>query len=344
MPIEPPLPNDTRSRFADWVEVASLIQPRGAGSGDLASLYGTTQDSEHDIEFDEATGEHLETEILEEDQVLFTDQVLAEVEYRTEVLGSDYPFVIETAGNGWRVLPADEPSDDQCAVARCCYVFCLLVSALRDKRIHGSRTIELKQFMERLFQDVAVDAAAAIVCGDGISFGWPRLQGTGFRAALDGACDRLGLGTPLPRLPAWSSGQEKDAGIDVIAWREFRDRRPGKLVMLGQVASGLDWPKKSVKNDTYRFFAWFSIRPTAHFVPAIFIPFPQHHECYPRSGVPFDDAAFGEAWHREQYLGLVVDRMRIVEVAAARLADSGGVLQTLRDWVHGALDLARSAA
>ena len=344
MPIEPPLTNDTRSRLADWVEVASLIQPRGAGSGDLASLYGTTQDSEHDVEFDEVTGEHLETEILEQDQAMFTDRILTEIEYRTEVLGSDYPFVIETVASGWRVLPADEPQDDQCAVARCCYLFCLLASALRDRCIHGSRSADLKKLMERLFQDVAVDAAAAIMCGHVVSFGWPRPEGTGFRAALDGACRRLGLGAPLRHLPAWSSGQEKDAGIDVIAWREFRDRRPGKLVMLGQVATGLDWPEKSVKNDTYRFFAWFSIRPTEHFIPAIFIPFPQHHECSPRSGVSFDDAAVGQAWLRERNLGLVVDRLRIVEVAAGRLADSGCTLQTLRDWVHGALDLARAAA
>ena len=165
MPIEPPLTNDTRSRLADWVEVASLIQPRGAGSGDLASLYGTTQDSEHDVEFDEVTGEHLETEILEQDQAMFTDRILTEIEYRTEVLGSDYPFVIETVASGWRVLPADEPQDDQCAVARCCYLFCLLASALRDRCIHGSRSADLKKLMERLFQDVAVDAAAAIMCG-----------------------------------------------------------------------------------------------------------------------------------------------------------------------------------
>ena len=198
--------------------------------------------------------------------------------------------------------------------------------------------------MERLFQDVAVAAAATIMCGDVISFGWPRPGGTGFRAALRGACRKLGLGEPLRYLPAWSSGKEKDAGIDVIAWREFRDRGPGKLVMLGQVASGLDWPEKSVKNDTYRFFAWFSKRPTEHFVPAIFIPFPQHHKCSPRSGVPFADAAVGEAWLREQYLGLVVDRLRIVEVAATRLAGSDGKLQDLRRWVDGALDLARAAA
>ena len=114
--------------------------------------------------------------------------------------------------------------------------------------------------------------------------------------------------------------------------------------MLGQVASGRDWPNKSVKNDTYRFFAWFGQRPTEHFIPSIFIPFPQHHECSPRAGTPFEVAADAEAWLRERNLGLVVDRLRIVEAAAARLAGAERMLRELRHWVGGTLDLARTAA
>ena len=344
MPIEPPLPSATRSRLADWVEVESLIHARGAGSGDLAGLYRSVQDSEHDTHRDGSTGEYLESEILEEGLALFGEQVLAELEYRSHVLGADYPFVLRDAGAQWRVVPAARRVDDRLGAAHCCYVFCLLASALRGDCIHGVRAAELKRMMERLFQAVAVDAAAAIMHGEVISFGWPRPERDGFRAALAQASRRLGLGAPLGDLPAWSSGQEKDAGIDVIAWREFRDRRPGKLVMLGQVASGQDWRSKSVKNDTYRFFAWFSKRPTEHFIPSIFIPFPQHHECSPRDDTVFNDTAEAEAWLREQSLGLVIDRLRIVELAAARLGSTEGTLGQLRNWVHGALDLARAAA
>ena len=287
MPIDPPLPSDTRSKLADWVEVASLIRARGAGSGDLAGLYGSIQDSEHDLRRDEFIGEHLESEILEEEPALFAEHVLEEIEYRRDVLGGDYPFVLDGAGSRWRILPAPDRGAGQQGAARSCYVFCLLASALRDDCVRGARGADLKRTMERLFQAVAVDAAAAIMNGDAISFGWPRPEGTGFRPALADACHRLGLGEPLQDLPAWSRGQEKDAGIDVIAWRSFRDSRPGKLVMLGQVASGRDWPSKSVKNDTPRFFAWFSKSPTEHFIPSIFIPFPQHHECSPYDNTPF---------------------------------------------------------
>ena len=320
MPIEPPLPSDTRSWLADWLEVASLIHARGAGSADLAGLFALLQDSGHDLQLDEVTGEQLESEILEEERALFAEQVLAEIEYRAAVLGGDYPFVLESIGSQWRIVRLAGAVAAQLGAARCCYVFCLLASALRDDCLHGARGAELKRLMERLFQAVAVDAAAAIMHGEVISFGWPRPAGDGFRAALAALCGRLRLGVPVQDQPVWSKGQEKDAGIDVIAWREFRDRRAGKLVMLGQVASGRDWMRKSVINDTPRFFAWFSQLPMEHFIPSIFIPFPQHHECSPRTSVPFDEAAEGEAWLLERQLGLVVDRLRVVEVAASRLA------------------------
>ena len=184
MPIDPPLPSDTRSKLADWVEVASLIRARGAGSGDLAGLYGSIQDSEHDLRRDEFIGEHLESEILEEEPALFAEHVLEEIEYRRDVLGGDYPFVLDGAGSRWRILPAPDRGAGQQGAARSCYVFCLLASALRDDCVRGARGADLKRTMERLFQAVAVDAAAAIMNGDAISFGWPRPEGNGVQTRL----------------------------------------------------------------------------------------------------------------------------------------------------------------
>ena len=209
MSIEAPLPGDTRSKLADWVEVASLIRARGAGSGDLAGLYGADIDSERELQHDEFTGDQLESEILDEGRALFTEQVLAEVEYRRGVLGTDYPFVLDGRGSQWRLFPAPCSSTDQQCAARCCYVFCLLASALRDKCVCGMQGDDLKRAMERLFQAVAVDAAAALMNGAAISFGWPRPEGTKFRAALKDACGQLGLGEPLKDMPAWSKGHEK---------------------------------------------------------------------------------------------------------------------------------------
>ena len=352
MPICEPLPNDTRSRLADWLEVESLVGFRGAGaSSRVHRLFDALGDEGHDIESDEVTGDDLETEILEEKRASCADEVLEELGHRIDVLGNRYPFKLELDGVGsrWKIMPSPDTSDDQIMAARACYVFCLLTSAFRDNRICGTDSSSLEQVIAEHFQAVAVDAAAGIINGEVISFGWPRKSGKGFLPALKDASQQLCLGSPWETVPTFSQGQEKDAGIDVIAWRNFCDGRPGKLVMLGQVASGRNWEEKSVKAHTNRFFLWFMKRPTEHFIPSIFIPFPQHHGCSGRKEKVFEDVAREEAWAREASFGLVVDRLRIVEAAAARLAansDSSGAstLATLNQWVNEVLDLARATS
>ena len=68
-----------------------------------------------------------------------------------------------------------------------------------------------------------------------------------------------------------------------------------------------------------------------------------------REGALFEEVAQDEAWLHEQSFGLVVDRLRIVEAAAARLSTNGGgsdtsILAVLIKWVNGAVDLARATS
>lgn len=346
MPINPPLPQDTRSRLADWLELETLIRPRGVATrSDVLRLYDFIEDAGHELEIDEATGEELEREILEHDRAECADEVLAEIEHRGQTLEADYPFDFELARQQWRLSIAEPVQDARVRAARTCYLFCLLASALRDKRISGN-TVAVQQPMANHFQAIATDAAAGVLNGQAISFGFPRPSGLGFRAALVEAGRQMRLGTPLETPPLHSNGQEKDAGIDVIAWRDFRDGRPSKLVLLGQVASGHNWRGKSVKNDTYRFFDWFSQRPAEHYISSLFIPFPLHHECQAQSGAAFEDVAVDYAYHLERGFGIIVDRLRIVETAASRLADAhdgtrDSTLSALESWMEEVLRLAR---
>ena len=78
------------------------------------------------------------------------------------------------------------------------------------------------------------------------------------------------------------------------------------------------WPPaaigpKNVKIETSNFLNSFSQRPAEHFIPAIFIPFPQHHDCADRGDQRFETIAAAEAWFREQKFGIVIDRLRIVD-------------------------------
>ncbi len=349
MAINPPLPRDTRSRLTDWLEIEVLVRSRQVATrADILRLYDFIEEEGHNIEIDDVTGEKLETEILSEDRTRCADDVLSEIEYRSSVLGDDYPFTTEISRQQWRILPAATNPDNRIEAARTCYLFCLLISAIRDERISGDMIAELRRSMANHFQAVATDAAAGVLNGEAISFGFPRPTGSGFRPALEAASQKMRLGKTLDSVPLWSQGHEKDAGIDVIAWRDFRDGRPSKLVMLGQVASGYNWLEKSVKNETYRFFDWFSERPTEHFIPSIFIPFPQHHDCEARDDATFEETAIANAWHRERGFGLIIDRLRIVEAAAARLVTAcsrqkKSTLELMREWMIETLRVAREA-
>ncbi len=352
MPINSPLPIDSRSKLADWVEVSCLSSPRSvASSGDLLGvldLLGEEVGSTLDI--DNATGEGLEEEILEGERMEFANAVLDELQFRAEALDPYYPFELHGRGERWLLSRRQQAGDAVVSAARACYVFCLLVSAIRDGAIQGANLNALAQVMPNHFQWLAVEAAAEVVSGDAHSFGWPRPTGTPFLQALGELTERLRVGSPLASAPLWSNGREKDAGIDVIAWRDFPDLRAGKLILIGQVASGNDWPGKSVKRDAPVFLReWFSPSPTEHYVPAIFIPFPQHHRCEGRRDADFELVAREEARHREMSFGLVIDRLRIVETVACRVTQTDNQermagIERLSEWSQQALTIARAAA
>ena len=349
MAIDGAAPTDTRSRLADWLEVLALSRRRGAAArADLVGLHDLFGDAGHATETEPETGQELDGEILEDERQAFTDEVLEELHYRAGVLESRYPFRIEAKGTDWRLVRGPDARDRETAAAQAAYLFCLLASALRDGRIRGGVGKPLEQRLPEMFQAVSVEAAAGVLGGESISFGWPRPDGSAFLPALREASRRLGLGTPLDSVPPRSKGREKDAGIDVIAWRGFADRRPGKLVLFGQVASGRNWTEKSIKAEISNFLSWFSERPTEHSVPAIFIPFPQHHDCAGRDGHRFETIAADEAWSREQKFGIVIDRLRIVDTAAQRLAaprktGEADTLQEMRVWIGGAVTAAQAA-
>lgn len=350
MPVNSPLPTDTRSRLADWLEVMTLASARSVATrSDLLGLHDLLGDAGHAVEQDEQTGEGLEVEILEDARAAEVDRVFEELEHRASVLGAFYPFKIEVRGVNWRIMSAPDTPEAQATAARACYTFCLLISAIRDRCIQGTGIAPIERALANHFQVIATAAAAGLLGGDVVSFGWPRPGGSAFLPALNDVAQRLRLGRPLNQVPLWSNGRDKDAGIDVIAWRDFADARPGKLVLLGQVASGNNWTEKSVKSDTPHFLSWFSEHPTKHYIPAIFIPFPQHHACVGRENAPFEAVAHAEAWLREQEFGLVVDRLRIVAAAADWLMAAGSppaeeTLAALGTWNADAIGIARAAA
>jgi hypothetical protein len=334
MPINDPTGKETRSELADWIELSSIVAPAGStGSAELRRLIHREDDSEHRVIVEEETGEALEEETLESGPSAVEDAVVQELEFRSSILGNAYPFEIHSAYGTWRVVYRGGEADGREA-----YLACLFISCMRDRRIsEAAAKAQVGVDPARVFQTLA-SLAARRYLGEGISFGWPRPDGTSFRDALANFVAQLGVGkerdVPFPS----SNRHEKDEGIDVIAWRSFPDGRPGHLLLLGQVASGGNWRGKPVNSEIGSFLDWFNTRPVEHSVGAMFIPFPQHHDLTPTGDTDWDEAVIDFCRRNEIKFGLMFDRLRITE-----MSKPAPILIDVDVWNAGVIRLAREA-
>jgi hypothetical protein len=343
MAVDSPQVNDTRCMFADWIELLALTSSRRVASrADIVRLVAKQSDGDHGVEEDPDTGEELETEILETQSSVLADNVVDELDFRAKALGESYPFVLSARTEAWKLELKAEALE---TATHRVYIFCLLVSTLRDGRLI-SKPIkdEAKEDFAQLFQTVAYLAATQLMGNGGLSFGSPRPDRSTFLEAIKQFTTSFGIGEPRSSFLASSSHKEKDEGIDVIAWRSFADGRPGQVLLLGQVASGNDWLDKPVHTAVGRFLDWFVTHPSKFYLPAIFIPFVQHHGFEPLKSVAYEPAVRDYCRRKEIDFGLVVDRLRIVElITVAQNATLVESLKAVDSWSHVALQHARRA-
>jgi hypothetical protein len=122
------------------------------------------------------------------------------------------------------------------------YRFLLLLSLFgKDAGPAGSHP-------ERLFEDLSSLALHEYLGGTSAGlnralFGFPRrILPEHFPTAVDDLCKRLGQGKGAhghkPEV------DQKDAKLDLVAWRAFPDGRIGKLIGFGQCATGDNWTEK----------------------------------------------------------------------------------------------------
>jgi hypothetical protein len=344
MKVDSPQLTDTRSMFADWIELRALASSRGTASlADIARLDAKQAENSHGLINDPEVGEELEQEILEESVSTLSNSVVDEIAFRAETLGMAYPFDLRNRSESWTLgVVLEALQRPACQV----YVFCLLVSGVRDGRlVLKDINAATGEDLTRLFQGVSFLSAKLLLGGDGVSFGWPRPDGSKFLDALHVFANSFGVGEARTQPLSSSSHKEKDEGIDIIAWREFSDKRAGKLLLLGQVASGNDWTQKPVPAAVVRFLDWFVTHPAKFYIPAIFIPFLQNHQFEPLKSVAYEKAVLDYCRRQELSFGLVMDRLRIVEtIAAAGEGQLNGLLDDMENWNRATLEIARSAA
>jgi hypothetical protein len=360
--IEEPVSGDTRSRNGDFLELSAITSSRGVSSeASLVSILRITEDPAADAEngSDPETGEILDGAILEQPREYLTVTAFEELMHRQSCLRDCYPFVVDAA----RGTLTYQGPDCVTHPGRLVYLFCLMATAIRERRLLPSAAFKyLEQTIGNCFQICACIAAGEFVAGAAdssmtghvSSFGFPRATGTAFLPALREAYERFGVGRVRQsgEIPEGLPQELKDGGIDVIAWRTLPDQLPGRMYMLGQCASGKNWRNKSVVEYVEQLHGgWFTNIPAKYSMPAMFIPFPFHHELSEQKEIPFLESVRQRSWYEEMRFGIIFDRLRIPSLAGACMVrpevvranvDGTTRLSEVQQWVVDAVQAANS--
>ena len=249
--------------LADWIETVVVVEGREKIS--RAKLRGRLRGASL------TDGEDVE---------VAADLALQEVRRRGDMTGDAYPFdvtgsVVQLASN------ADT----------CKYEFLLLLSTSSEFR-------KLKDYgdADRLFDLLALAGLKAYLgpAAKGVRFAYPSSDGRppGFVDALAWLRDLLQLGEGR----GFKQPTKKDAGVDVVVWRPFRDGRAGFLTILAQCTVMLDWHHKAkdIVIDLWRGYVDFGKDPLTSLV------------------IPFVVPPGFERWDElRRTVWLVVDRLRL---------------------------------
>lgn len=197
-------------RLADWLELSAIISPDyNTSRGDLESVLRRYSFAE------------LHDSVAIEEKII---EVFDELDQRSKAALEAYPFelsyrgVLQLKSDNWQNFPV--------------YIFCLCLSYF------GTDHNEPR----KLFEQVSCLAAKSYLQGSAVGFGFPRTElPSSFPEAVTEICNLIGEGGAYNNQPSLN---RKDAKLDLVAWKDFSDKSPSKLLMFGQCASGWDWEGK----------------------------------------------------------------------------------------------------
>ena len=281
-----PTASDGAREHADWLEAAALLSREGCVSMEmLVSIIrrgGTVDAFESEVEDYGDRGSEVSQRI--------GNDAFAELQARATACNGRYPFAV-TQG----LLSVNEEAE------RSIYVLLLLLSGCAPTSGHkGTATL-----FERICTDAAREYLGGALLGvNALRFGAPRHKPqVKLHEAIDHLCRELGEGGGCAHEA--KARHKGDAGLDVVAWKHFPDKKVGKLIAFGQCAGGSTaWDLKVNELDGAKFAKkWlreaFAVDPIRMF----FLPRWVDSENWRDTGV---DA------------GIVFDRGRIAAFSATR--------------------------
>ena len=296
-----------KEETADFWEIQSICNP------DL--FISQTQISKIiSMELDEIRHEGIDSEddILNEGDENRTglEDVFIELQRRTKYTCNKYPFNF----GKYSMKIIEQPS-----LIKNVYLFLLLCTRLNMKTQKVHNGIDGTLLFERLCAHVAKNyfgkSSQSLVFGT---------AGEGsFEKKVRDLIKKIGEGQAF-RNPNKNKPTKRDDSLDIVVWKEFSDKRVGKLIGFGQCKTGTTtW-----KDDIHRLKpidfcgSWFDEQPILYPIPLVFI-------CDTMN----EDLNF----YNVQKGYLIFNRFRILEYANEKISED--VKQDLSSWLDGALGL-----
>jgi hypothetical protein len=248
--------------IADWIEINALSQSDNASGFDKLRSF---------------VSEKLDVPSQR------VDVSLNLIKRRSEVLLDSYPFEVKSVGmvrrQDWDKLP---------------YSFLLRISSSvsHDFSLASDQNTERVESFEKL-----VVVAMQNLMGFGskaIRFGFPSEdRPIEFPRAIEWLSNRMGIKSG----EAYRPPRRKDGGVDVVAWRPFKDRRNGFPVYLVQVTCEKNFSHKIYDIDLRLWSGWLNLDSDPVSVLAV-----------PTTISP------GEEWNEISSRVVVLERIRICEL------------------------------
>lgn len=322
-PVDPPALTLGVDDLVDWLELTAMFDEFGVARID--ALLGSLQELEETAEDDIGERDRKREQLIED--------IENEVDLRQKHLCDAYPFKLSESGE--ELSRCDQWLDEQYVF----YIICLITTHVSGSAILRRPPVEalLVRLRNYIFQIVATLGLAGLSIGPAFSVGWPRQNGEALVDLLARAAAAGGGFTPRNPPGPYVSPQEKDGGIDVIAFSSD-GLPPPTAFYFGQTASGKNWPGKPVSEHARTFGGAYMIdHMTGNMVYVTLIPYRVTNEAF---------------WYAQSQLHrAILERLRLPARAlkGLRLAVDGTPVDhfenvaDLSRWVGDYLDYAQAA-
>lgn len=292
-----PNSQDPAPIVADYIELQCLLTQTQVSSYSLRSLFSMSDDEINNNGVE--SSDDLSMDAIEDG--------IKECEQRAAFCSARYPFKVNANSL--------EPQVDR-GVNMEIYQFLLLSTRLNM----NEHKVQAGHDATKLFEELCAGVASEYYGQHSKSMVFGTADAGEFQQKVENVINKLNL-TLNYKTPMGSTGRQKDAAVDIVAWIPFTDKKDSQMIAIGQCKTGTHWDGMLTSTQPDVFFeSFFNGKPFADVDRLFFVC-----ESY---GV--------DRWEeRSRKAGIMFDRTRIMEYLPVNI--DANLLRRITQWNQAAI-------